>query len=116
MDLSEVTRRATDVAALYDRLNEQQRGRTWTTDDYMLGFVGDVGDLAKLVMAHSGTRDADDVREQLGHELADCLYSVAVLAHRTGVDLAAEFDRCMNLLTGYVGQQLDGPSAAAPAP
>ena len=27
------------------------RGRTWTREEFMLGFVGDVGDLAKLVMA-----------------------------------------------------------------
>ena len=107
MEISEVTERAMHVAGLYDRLNEQQRGRVWTTDDYMLGFVGDVGDLAKLVMGHSGTRDADDLRARLGHELADCLYSVAVLAHRTGVDLAAEFDACMTMLTGYVQDQLD---------
>nr|WP_255645756.1 hypothetical protein [Actinoplanes polyasparticus] len=55
--------------------------------------MGDVGDLAKLVMAVDGRREIPDARARLGHELADCLWSVLVLADRYGVDLAVEFSR-----------------------
>lgn len=56
-DLGLPTARALAVAEAYDRLSLGQRGRAWTTEELTLGFVGDVGDLAKLVMADAGTRD-----------------------------------------------------------
>jgi NTP pyrophosphatase (non-canonical NTP hydrolase) len=100
------TARALAIADAYDRLNLVQRGRAWTTEELALGFVGDVGDLAKLVMADAGTRDIPGHRGKLGHELADCLWAVLVIAARTGVDLAAEFDACMDLLDGNIARQL----------
>ncbi|WP_276309383.1 hypothetical protein [Cryobacterium aureum] len=39
--------------------------------DLMLGFVGDVGDLSKLVQARTGIRGTDDLEAKLTHELAD---------------------------------------------
>jgi NTP pyrophosphatase (non-canonical NTP hydrolase) len=105
-DLELPTARALAVADAYDRLNLVQRGRTWTTEELALGFAGDVGDLAKLVMADAGTRDIPGHRDKLGHELADCLWSVLVIAARTGVDLAAEFDACMELLDGTIARKL----------
>ena len=33
-------------------------GRSWTTEEIMLGFLGDVGDLAKLVQGKAGVRPA----------------------------------------------------------
>jgi NTP pyrophosphatase (non-canonical NTP hydrolase) len=105
-DLGLPTARALAVADAYDRLNLVQRGRAWTTEELTLGFVGDVGDLAKLVMADAGTRDIPGHREQLGHELADCLWAVLVIAARSGVDLAAEFDACMELLDGIIARKL----------
>ncbi|MFC6157697.1 nucleoside triphosphate pyrophosphohydrolase family protein [Kribbella jiaozuonensis] len=46
-----------------------------------------------LVMAVGGRREIDDARIRLGHELADCLWSVLVLADCYDIDLAAEFTR-----------------------
>ncbi|MDY7085620.1 MAG: nucleotide pyrophosphohydrolase [Actinomycetota bacterium] len=93
MDLSELQRRALETAAMYDRHNVAAGRGEWSPSDVMMGFVGDVGDLAKLVMAVEGRRDIPDARRWLGHELADCLWSVLVLAHRYDVDLPEEFAR-----------------------
>ncbi|MBJ7902496.1 hypothetical protein IF655_04220 [Streptomyces sp. DSM 110735] len=68
--------------------------------------VGDVGDLAKLVMAQEGARDVPGGRRALEHELADCLWSVLVLAHHYDVDLEAAFHRTMTELTASVGARL----------
>ena len=57
----------------------------------MQGFVGDVGDLMKLVMAKQGLRPAADLDRKLAHELSDCLWSVLVLAKLYDVDLDQEF-------------------------
>jgi len=78
---------------------EQRRtGRTWTREEIMQGFVVDVGDLMKLVMAKGGARRVDDLDQKLGHELSDCLWSVLVLARLYGIDLEKEFLRTMDEL------------------
>ncbi len=86
------------VAARYDALNLAQRGRVWTRAETMMGFVGDVGDLAKLVMAAEGARSDVGSRDALEHELADCLWAVLVLARRYEVDLDTVFARSMDEL------------------
>ena len=68
----------------------------------MQGLMGDVGDLVKLVMAHNGLRSIDDADEKIKHELADCLWSVMVLADELGVDLAVEFVKTMDALENRI--------------
>ncbi|MFF3109009.1 MazG nucleotide pyrophosphohydrolase domain-containing protein [Kitasatospora sp. NPDC057904] len=106
MNLEELKRRALHVHDLYDELNRRERGRTWTRGDFMLGFVGDVGDLAKLVMAEEGARDVPGGRPALEHELADCLWSVLILAHHYDVDLEAAFRRTMSDLGASIAGKL----------
>lgn len=72
----------------------------------MLGFVGDVGDLAKLVMAQEGARGMPGGREALEHELADCLWSVLILAYRYDIDLGPVFRRTMTELDAAIRSRL----------
>jgi NTP pyrophosphatase (non-canonical NTP hydrolase) len=62
----------------------------------MQRFVGDVGDLAKLIMASRGNRALDNVDAKLGHEIADCLWSLIVIAQELGIDLEGEFLKTMD--------------------
>ncbi len=98
MEFAELTRRAAKVRALYAEFEEVKYGRSWTDEELALGFVGDVGDLAKLVQAMNGVRDIPDAKGKLGHELADCLWSVIVLAQAHEVDLEAAFLKTMDEL------------------
>ena len=91
-----------ELRALYEELETRLYGRAWTPAEIALGFVGDVGDLAKLVQAESGVRAISDSRAKLEHELADCLWSVLVLAEEFDVDLEAAFDRAMGELKGTI--------------
>jgi NTP pyrophosphatase (non-canonical NTP hydrolase) len=97
VDLSEITRQAMRVHGLYDELNQAARGRTWERHDFVLGFVGDVGDLAQLTQAADGVRPAPP-GPGLGHELADCLWSVVVIAELYGIDLETAFTTTMRQL------------------
>jgi len=106
MDLVELQERALRIHGLYDELNQRERGRTWTREEFMLGFVGDVGDLAKLVMAQEGARETPGGRVALEHELADCLWSVLILSHCYGVDLAGVFERAMSELDQAISERL----------
>ena len=50
-------------------------------------------------------------REALGHELADCLWSILILAEKYGIDLTAEFHRTMAELERHITAQLAEPDA-----
>src|SRR5688572_24771518 len=50
MTFDEITKRAVEVRAKYDELNKRN-GVSWNETDLMSGFVGDVGDLSKIIMA-----------------------------------------------------------------
>ncbi len=80
MEFGQLIQRAMEIRQRYAELERSKYGRTWATEEIALGFVGDVGDLAKLIMAHAGVRTIPDVEEKLAHELADCLWSILVLS------------------------------------
>ena len=90
--------RAWRVRALYGQAEARRYGRAWTREEVALGFVGDVGDLMKLVQAAEGVRAIPDASAKLAHELADCLWSVMTLARMYEVDLEAAFETTMDEL------------------
>jgi NTP pyrophosphatase (non-canonical NTP hydrolase) len=107
MNFSDLEKSALQLNELYEELEIKMWGRIWTTEELALGFMGDVGDLAKLIQAHAGVRDIDDCKAKLGHELADCLWSIIVLANKCGIDLRAEFVRNTEELVAYVSGKLN---------
>lgn len=113
MRFSDLQKAALHLNGLYEELEIKRWGRIWTPQELALGFMGDVGDLAKLVQAHVGVRDIDDCKAKLGHELSDCLWSIIVLADKCGIDLQAEFARNTQELVAYVSGELGKPPADA---
>jgi NTP pyrophosphatase (non-canonical NTP hydrolase) len=106
MNFSDLEKSALQLNDLYEHLETKRYGRIWSTEELALGFVGDVGDLAKLIQAHAGIRNIDDCHAKLGHELSDCLWSIIVLANKCGVDLEAEFVRNTKELAAYVSGEI----------
>ncbi len=104
MDFQEMRATARGVRAQYADRDTGRHGRAWTTKEIMLGFVGDVGDLAKLVQGKSGVRPREDLDAALAHELADCLWSVLTLADAYEVDLQGAFDDTMRLLSEHLNE------------
>ena len=113
MNFGDLEKSALQLNDLYEQMEIKRHGRVWTTQELALGFMGDVGDLAKLIQANAGIRDIEDCRAKLGHELSDCLWSIMVLAHKCGIDLQAEFVRNNAELAAYVASQLNKPDAGA---
>jgi NTP pyrophosphatase (non-canonical NTP hydrolase) len=105
MDLAQLTARAMEVHERFNATAAVRGGRPWTREEIMQGFVGDVGDLMKLVMAKAGARPGADVDQRLAHELSDCLWSVLVLAKLYDVDLAKEFPATMAGIEAKLGRQ-----------
>ncbi|RYB96765.1 nucleotide pyrophosphohydrolase [Nocardioides glacieisoli] len=96
--------RARAIRAQYAEVEASTYGRSWTTEEIMLGFLGDVGDLAKLVQGKAGVRPREDLDEALAHELADCLWSVLTLADSYDVDLQGAFTSTMDELEGILSE------------
>lgn len=89
LDLSQ---KALAIRDHYDELQKVDGHTTWNAQDRMAGFVGDVGDLSKLVMAKHGLRRGpENIDEALAHELSDCLWSVMVIADELNIDLEQAF-------------------------
>jgi NTP pyrophosphatase (non-canonical NTP hydrolase) len=95
MELFQLTERAMEIRRQFAASERAASGREWTREEIMQGFVGDVGDLMKLVMMKSGVRPGTDVDAKLAHELSDCLWSGLVLARLYGIDLEREFLKTM---------------------
>jgi len=102
MEFGQLIQRAMEIRRQYEAKEKQLYGSAWTNEEIALGFVGDVGDLAKLIVAESGKRNITDSRKKLAHELSDCLWSVMVLAHMHDIDLEASFQNTMDELENHL--------------
>ena len=105
MDFSQLVERALSIRKQYEEKERSLYGSPWTSEELALGFVGDVGDLAKLVVAENGKRPIPDSRRKLEHELADCLWSVIVLANVHGIDMEQAFLQTMNELEEHLAKK-----------
>jgi len=98
MPLTALTIRARRVRDLYAALETKRGRRPWNRAELAQGFVGDVGDLMKLLMAKDGLRPAEKLDARLAHEFGDCLWSLLVLADASGVNLETAFLHTMDEL------------------
>jgi NTP pyrophosphatase (non-canonical NTP hydrolase) len=94
-----------ELRELFAALEKKRYGRSWSDVEIALGFVGDVGDLSKLIQGAAGVRDTPDLESKLAHELSDCLWCVLVLARNLEVDLGA-FESTMSELKAAVRREL----------
>jgi len=106
MNLDDLQARAIQIRDKYDQLNQSKRGVTWNEQQIMAGFVGDVGDLSKIIMAKHGLRPMDDVDEKLAHELSDCLWCILVLTSKYDINLSSEFQKTMDELDARINADM----------
>ncbi len=88
-DFKKMTAKAVEIRSLYSQTDPKQ----WEVEQVFMGLVKDIGELSKKIMIKSGYRsDSEiDIKTALGHELVDILYSLLVIADKTGVDLEKVF-------------------------
>ncbi len=107
MDISTLQTKALAIAEQYANLNRTQERPQWEIAEYMQAFVGDVGDLAKLIMAKNNFRSIPNHDEKIAHELGDCLWAILVLAKKLNVDLEQAFQETMKTIEAKINQQID---------
>jgi NTP pyrophosphatase (non-canonical NTP hydrolase) len=100
MEFIDLIKKSKELKQAYALLNRTEGSKAWGVNEYMQGFVGDVGDLAKLIMAKKGFRYSakSDLDDKLAHELADCLWSIITIADELDIDLEEEFMKTVNQL------------------
>jgi len=96
MEFQDLIKRAREIKEVNAKLSEKEKAKPFTTNERAQGFVGDVGELMKLISAKNGYRNYENLDEKLAHELSDCLWSILVLADDLGVDLEKSFLETMN--------------------
>ena len=84
-DIKFLEQRAMEIRRKYDQLNKAREGQSWSTQKLAHGFKKDVADLITILEA----KQMD--QKKLNHELADCLWSVLVIAHKLEIDLERAF-------------------------
>lgn len=105
MDLKQIQKRALEIREKYAILEQKKKGNSWTNSQIMEGFVGDIGDLMKLVMAKEGAREIENVDEKLAHELSDCLWCIFMLADKYKIDLETSFLKTMSALDKHINKE-----------
>lgn len=98
MEFKQLIQQALGIRKKYAEFEKERYGREWTTEELTLGFMKDMGDLAKLVQASEGVRRVDDLDNAIGHELSDCMWSIIILADKLGIDLEKAFIKTMDEL------------------
>lgn len=104
MDVAEISAETRRTRARFAQFEVSRYGRAWTPEEIMLGLVGDVKDLAKLVQSAAGVRAIPDLDDKSAHEIADCLWAVFALAQAHQVDLEAAFTSTIGQLDAWLDE------------
>lgn len=102
MEFQKLIARSIAIRKQYSDKEQNLHGSSWTSEEIALGFVGDVGDLSKLIIAENGKRNIPNSKEKLEHELSDCLWSIIVLADLHGVNLEKAFLNTMDDIEKHI--------------
>ena len=102
MELQKLMNRAMDLRTQYDKKERQLYGSPSTEEEIAQGFLGDVNNLVKLVMAQHGKGQIANSAEKLGSQLSHCLWSVIILAKMHNVDLEQSFMETMDKLEKHL--------------
>lgn len=98
MNFQQLSKRALEIRRQYETYEIKIKGRSWTNEEIMMGLVGDIGDLTKLIMTKEGARTIDNVDQKLKEELSDCLYCLLVLSQKYNINLEDTFIKSMDKL------------------
>lgn len=101
MDFNQIKNRAKEIRKLYAEIELEQFGREWTKEEIFQGLVGDIGDLSRYIVACEGIwpkhfgKNKKELNENIAHELADCLWSIIILADKYDIDIEKSFEKAM---------------------
>lgn len=87
VDLKEVSERSAAIRAAYHALEREYHGSEWSVEEDALAFLTDAGLVGRLTMSHEGRWPSDE-EGKLPSKIGECVWWLAVLTDRTGLDFA----------------------------
>lgn len=87
MNLKEVEERSVAIRKAYQELEKKYHGTIWTVEEDALAFLTDAGLVGRLTMSHQGRWPSDNEHE-LSEKIGECVWWLAILAQRMGLDFA----------------------------
>ncbi|WP_367872542.1 hypothetical protein [Luteolibacter sp. Populi] len=106
-DFSDAVKRSMQIRKLYHELEKRNHGDPWTKQEDVIGFVYDVGELGRMVMAAEGRwKHQGELDKDLPDKLAECLWWLFVLSERLGIDINAAFASKMAELEASLSSSL----------
>lgn len=103
MEFKDLSKKVKKVKEAYEELSRKKKKKVWGATEYAQGLAGDTGDLIKLLVLSDTNAKDKKLHNKICHELADCLWSVIVLAQELNVDIEKELLINME----YLKQKLD---------
>lgn len=86
------------------RIEGKPWGHDWALSQWANAVAGEVGEACNLIKKiERGDFDLDEAREKLGHEIADAIIYLDLLAHRAGIDTDAAITEKFNAVSERVG-------------
>ena len=85
MELQEVSERSVAIRKAYHALEREYHGSEWSAEEDALAFLTDAGLVGRLTMSHEG-RWPSDAEDRLPSKIGECVWWLAVLADRVGLD------------------------------
>lgn len=86
-DFNEIIQRSKNIRKLYHHLEKQYHGSEWTVEEDALAFLTDAGLVGRQTMSQQGRWPAKNTDDELEHKLGECVWWLAVLADRMGINL-----------------------------
>lgn len=88
MDLHETKEQSLAIRRQYHKLERQLHGKEWTTEEDALAFLTDAGLVGRLTMDKEGRWPSEN-EKMLAPKIGECVWWLAVLAERNGIDFEA---------------------------
>jgi len=83
----EIIQRSKNIRKEYHQLEKQHHGSEWSVEEDALAFLTDAGLIGRQTMSQQGRWPAKNTDAQLEHKLGECVWWLAVLADRMGINL-----------------------------
>ena len=107
-DFSEAVARSIRIRKLYNELEKRMHGGAWTKQEDVIGFVHDVGELGRMVMAAEGRWIYQgDLDKDIGDKLSECLWWLFVLSEHLGIDINTAFPSKMSELESGLSENVE---------
>lgn len=87
MDIIEITQKSKEIRDLYHALERKHHQTEWSVEEDALAFLTDAALVGRLVMDNQGRWPSENA-EVLPDKIGECVWWLAVLAQRTGLNFS----------------------------